>query len=117
MADREDIPILREELEDRFGPPPQEVDNLLLIADLRALAGMANIESVQHTKDSIVLGLRSPVGGARAPLQQTLGPSAEVGNQQVHLPMRRLGDEWLSRLTRVLERFLIFYDRMASLPN
>ncbi|HIM37633.1 MAG TPA: transcription-repair coupling factor [Dehalococcoidia bacterium] len=116
-ADREEIPILREELEDRFGPPPQEVDNLLLVADLRALAGMANIESVQHTKDSIVLGLRSPVGGARAPLQQTLGPSAEVGNQQVHLPMRRLGDEWLSRLTRVLERFLIFYERMSSLPS
>ena len=114
---RDEIPELREELQDRFGPPPEEVDNLLLIADLRALAAMVNIESIQHSKEAIVLALRSPVGGARGPLQQTLGPSANVGNQQVHLPLRRLGDEWLSRLTRVLERFLIFHERLAALPD
>lgn len=116
-TDREEIPRLREEMQDRFGPPPQEVDNLLVIADLRALAGMVNIESIHHNDEAIVLALRSPVGGARAPLQQTLGPSANVGNQQVHLPLRRLGDEWLSRLTRVLERFLIFHERLAALPG
>ncbi len=117
MTSRGEIPELREELQDRFGPPPEEVDNLLLIADLRALAGMVDIESIQHTKEAIVLGLRSPVGGARGPLQQTLGPSANVGNQQIHLPLRRLGDEWISRLTRVLERFLIFHERLADLPG
>ncbi len=114
---RSQIPQLREELQDRFGPPPQEVDNLLVIADLRALAAMVDIESIQHTKEAIILGLRAPVGGARGPLQQALGPSANVGNQQIHLPLRRLGDEWLSRLTRVLERFLIFHERLAALPD
>ena len=116
-TNRHEIPQLREELEDRFGAPPQEVDNLLVIADLRVLAAMVNIESIHQTDEAIVLALRSPVGGARAPLQQTLGPSAIVGNQQVHLPLRRLGDDWLSRLTRVLERFLIFHERLAALPD
>ena len=114
---RHEIPQLREELQDRFGPPPQEVDNLLVIADLRVLAAMVNIESIIHTDEAIVLTLRAPVGGAKAPLQQSLGPSAIVGNQQVHLPLRRLGDEWLTRLTRVLERFLVFHERLASLPG
>jgi hypothetical protein len=61
--------------------------------------------------------LRSPIGGARAPLQQALGPSANVGNQQIHLPLRRMGDEWLSRLTRVLERFLVFQERLSALAQ
>ena len=117
ITNRKAINDFREELRDRFGPPPEEVENLLIIADLRVLGGAVNIESIRHDKEAIVLNLRAPVGGARAPLQQALGPSASVGNQQVHLPLRRLGDEWLSRLTRVLERFLVFQERIATLPG
>ena len=95
---------------------PEEVENLLVLADLRAMAGRLQIESIQHHNEAIVLTLRSPVGGAKAPLQQALGPTANVGNQQIHLSLRRMGDEWLSRLTRVLQRFLVFQDRLASLP-
>ena len=116
-AQRQEIPELREELRDRFGPLPREVENLLLITDLRALAGTLGIESVHKIDEAIVLTLRSSVGGARAPLQQALGPSANVGNKQIHLPLRRLGDEWLSRLTNVLERFLVFQERLNTLAG
>ena len=116
MTDRRGISALRDELKDRFGPPPAEVESLLTLAELRALAGFVNIESVVHNKESITLSLRAPVGGARDPLQQALGPSAVVGNQQIQLPLRRLGDEWLSRLTRVVERFAVFQDRLFKLP-
>ena len=117
IMERRDIPGLRDELRDRFGPLPLDVENLLMVADLRALAGNVGIESVQHNGESIVLTLRSPVGGARVPLQQALGPSANVGNKQIHLPLRRLGNEWLSRLTKVLERFLVFQARLATLAD
>lgn len=117
VAQRKEIPGLREELKDRFGPLPEEVENLLIISDLRALAGAVGIEAVQNTGEAIVMTLRSPVGSARAPLQQALGPSANVGNQQIHLPLRRMGDEWLSRLTRVLERFLVFQERLSALAQ
>ena len=117
VAQRKEIPGLREELKDRFGPLPEEVENLLIISDLRALAGAVGVEAVQNTGEAIVMTLRSPVGGARAPLQQALGPSANVGNQQIHLPLRRMGDEWLSRLTRVLERFLVFQERLSALAQ
>jgi transcription-repair coupling factor (superfamily II helicase) len=114
LSDSDDIPEIREELRDRFGPVPEEVENLLTMAGLRALAATVGIESVVQTKESIVLSLRVPVGGARVPLQKALGPSVQVGNTQMHMPLRRLGDQWLSRLTRVLERFYAFQETLKE---
>ena len=74
-----------------------------------------DIESIHHNDEAIVLTLKSPVGGARAALQKALGPSARVGNQQVHLAFRRLEGDWLPRFTRILGRFLAFQERLASL--
>lgn len=116
ITERTDIAGLRDELRDRFGPVPEELENLLLVADLRAIAGSLQIESIQHSNNAILLILRSPVGGAKEALQQALGPSASVGNKQIQLPLRRAGDEWLSRLTRVLQRLLVFQARLDNLP-
>ena len=115
LASRSDIPEIRNELRDRFGPLPDEVENLLVVADVRALAASAGVESVIKGADAIVLSLRVPVGGARIPLQRALGPSVKVGNTQIQMPLRRLGDEWLSRLTRVIERFLVFQENLKNL--
>ena len=114
IKNRDQIPELREELRDRFGPPPKETENLLLLAGLRTLAGSVGIHSVVHDGESIVLSLGVPVGGARVPLEKALGPAARVGNQQIHLSVRQLGEHWLSRLTMVIERLQVF---QASLRN
>ena len=116
ITDRSQIPEIRDELKDRFGPPPQEIENLLVLADLRVLGGALNIESINYNDEAIELRLRSPVGGAKAALQKALGPSAKVGNQQIHVAFRRLEGEWLSSFTKVLRRFLAFNERLASLP-
>ena len=117
MTDSEGIPEIREELRDRFGPLPEEVENLLDLAGLRVLAADVGVESIVQGTEAIVLSLRVPVGGARVPLQRALGPSVQVGNSQMHMPLRRLGDEWLSRLTRVLERFLAFQENLTALAG
>ena len=117
ITDRQSVPELREELRDRFGPLPAEVESLLYLADLRALGGTLGIESIQRSSEAIVLTLHLTVGGARDPLQQALGPAASVGNQQVHLSLRRLGDRWLSQITQVLERFLVFQERLKQLAG
>ena len=114
MTDADYIPGIREELRDRFGPLPDEVENLLTLASLRALAADVGVESIVQGNDAIILSLRTPVGGARVPLQRALGPSVQVGNTQMQMPLRRLGDEWLSRLTRVLERFLVFQQTLRE---
>ena len=115
--DRREVPELREELRDRFGPLPQDVENLLQVAGLRALAGSLGILSITKSSDAIMLALDGPVGAARVPLQRALGPSANVGNQQIQLPLRRLGDQWLSRLTRILERYQAFRDSLQSMAG
>ncbi len=115
ITERREVPELREELRDRFGPLPQEVENLLLLVDLRALAHAVGIESVVRSGDVIVVALREPVGGAKLPLQRALGPSVNVGNQQMTLATRQLGLQWLTRLTRVLERLQAFQERVRDL--
>ena len=117
MTDADYIPEIRDELRDRFGPLPEEVENLLTLASLRALAADVGVESIVQGNDAIVLSLRTPVGGAKVPLQRALGPSVQVGNTQMQMPLRRLGDEWLSRLTRVLERFLVFQESVSALTD
>ncbi|MDA0262994.1 MAG: transcription-repair coupling factor [Chloroflexi bacterium] len=114
LSDPDDLPEIREELRDRFGPLPEEVENLLTLANLRTLAASVGLESLVQGNDAIVMSLRVPVGGARVPLQRALGPSVQVGNTQMQMPLRRLGDEWLSRLTRVLERFGAFQENLRQ---
>ncbi|PKB79236.1 MAG: transcription-repair coupling factor [SAR202 cluster bacterium Io17-Chloro-G9] len=117
ISDRGEVPRLRDELRDRFGPLPQEVENLLVVTDLRAMAGSLGILSIIKGEDSIVLALDGPVGGARVPLQRALGPSANVGNQQIQIPTRRLGEQWLSRLTSMLGRFQAFRDSLQAMAR
>ena len=115
LTERRELPEIREELRDRFGPVPDEVENLLKVSELRAIAGAAGAESVIRSSEAIVITLRNAVGGAKAPLQRALGPSAQVGNAQIQMPLRPLGDQWLSRLTRALERMQVFMDNMRQL--
>ena len=114
LTDRKQIPVIKQEMRDRFGPLGEEVENLLVIADLRALAAGLGIESILHTSDAFVVQLRVPVGGARLALQRALGSSVSVGNQQLRLPTRQLGDQWLTRLTRTLERFRLFQEKVLA---
>ena len=117
IREHQEVPLLGQELRDRFGPLPEEAENLLQLAELRALAGGLGIESIVGGDRAIVLQLSVPVGGARVPLQRALGPSVIVGNQQIQLPTRQLGDQWMSRLTRVLERFRAFQESLNSLAG
>ena len=113
--DRRAAPELREELRDRFGPLPPAVENLLTLIDLRALAFAVGVESILHSSGGITLGLREEVGSAKLPLQRALGSAASVGNRQIKLSMRALGDQWLTRLTRTLERLQVFQERLSSM--
>jgi transcription-repair coupling factor (superfamily II helicase) len=115
LTERRELPEIREELRDRFGPIPDEVESLLKVAEIRAVAGAGGAESVIRSSEAIVITLRNPVGGAKAPLQRALGPATQVGNSQIQMPLRPLGEQWLSRLTRTLERLQVFMDNMRQL--
>jgi transcription-repair coupling factor (superfamily II helicase) len=111
----EEAKELGEELRDRFGPPPPEVEDLLALVDLRLLAGSLGVESVTNSGNSVLLVFREPVGSFRVPLQRALGPSVDVGNKQMRLSLRGAGDQWLPQITRVMQRLQVFQQRLQSL--
>ena len=115
MKDRSEVKEMAGELIDRFGPLPEAVENLLALVDLRTLAGSLDVESIVHSREGISVNFRNPVGSARTPLQRALGPSVQVGNHRMAIAARDLGDQWLARLTRVLERLHVFQERLRSL--
>jgi transcription-repair coupling factor (superfamily II helicase) len=70
-AEPADLALLRDELEDRFGPPPQPVLNLLALQEARVRFGQAGVRSV---------GLR---GGrlTATPVVLGEGPAAELARE------------------------------------
>ena len=68
-----------------------------------------------QANNAITLNFKDPIASARTPLQRALGPSVKVGNQQLQVPLRGLGEQWLSRFTLILERLKIFQERLNSI--
>jgi transcription-repair coupling factor (superfamily II helicase) len=50
-----ELPELRRELQDRFGPPPPEVDNLLYLLRTKMLAAEAAVEGVSVENGQILV--------------------------------------------------------------
>jgi len=107
-----DLDDLHDELRDRFGPVPKNVDLLLHEAKLRVLAERTSVDSVTASADRATLALKEPTGGARAALQKTLGRRVDVGHMQVRVEIDRESNDWLDELAAVLEQMEMFRARM-----
>ena len=114
VTGRAQVKEIEEELRDRFGPLPETVERLLQLVDLKALAATVDVESIAQSAEGITVHFRNPVGSARVALQRALGPSVNVGNLRLTISQRELGDNWLSRLTRILERLRVFRSRLQT---
>ena len=117
VSHRQELSPLREELHDRFGALPEEVENLLYLLEVRALADQVGVESVTLDEHYSVLRLKSPVGGARPALEKSLEGLAQVGNAQVRVPWHRQEVVWKGRLLAVLERLIAFQKRVDHLDQ
>ena len=98
----EQIEALRQELGDRFGGLPAEVDNLLYAVKIKALAAKAGIESISTEHGEIILRLFEGMRFDRQKLSPVLRDGIKVGTTQLRLNRRWLGKEW----KRVLEDIL-----------
>ena len=106
----EELEALRRELDDRFGTPPREVENLLYGVRVKLLGAKSGIESIANDDGEIVLrrfegmrfdrnrlepyvrGLRLPVG------------SLHVDALAIRLSPRRIGAAWPKVLEDVVRR-------------
>ena len=97
-----DIDALAQELNDRFGPMPKAVENLMFQLHLKVLAAKAQITTIGRDRERGNIVLRSDAleHVDRVGLQHRLGSLAAVQRREIHLPLK---DEWRVSLVRVLE--------------
>ena len=116
ITDRTLIDAVRSDLQDRFGPPPPAVENLLAVTDLRCLGLAAGVESISGaTGDGIVtVVFRQPVGDARLALQNKMGPGVLVSRRDMQIRTTGDSDHGLARLARSIRRVISFIDEMQQ---
>jgi len=95
-----ELDALAEEFEDRFGPPPPSVQNLLYQLKVKLLAESAGLASIAVEGKQIVL--RYPEGVIPENLPD-LGPHVRVGKVALWLGFIELAD-WMEQLFEILQK-------------
>jgi transcription-repair coupling factor (superfamily II helicase) len=102
MTDERETGAFAQELTDRFGPPPLEVNNLLYIVRVKALGARAGIESISAENDEIVLRLFEGMRFDQGKLAPFLRPGITVGSGQLRMAMTQPGKGWQKVLEEIL---------------
>ena len=112
-----DLDEIREEMRDRFGPVPRNVELLLAAEKMRVLAEHAGVDSVNIGETRATLNLKEPTGGARTALQKALGRGVTVGHMQIRVDIDRDEPDWIEELTAVFDGMLIFRERLIAMAQ
>ena len=110
----DDLEEMNEEMADRFGPLPWQVENLLYVARLRLKAEGAGIESVYRDERYVVLKLIEETGGARSALQRALGRGVRVGLSQIRLDLAAISQDWELALVSIVDGIAAFRKRLTA---
>lgn len=96
------------ELRDRFGPLPEEVENLLYQLRVKATALQLGIQAIVREEDHIVIRAPGLEYIDREALQHKLGSAPRVSRRQITLPL----DEqkaWRDTLDRILSEIAVLH--------
>ncbi|MCW5853550.1 MAG: transcription-repair coupling factor [Anaerolineae bacterium] len=93
------IDLMAQELADRFGPPPPEVQSLLYLLRVKLRAQQAGVHTIQREGENVILRTDRIPRGIQQTLQRRLASQAQVASNQVRLPMR--GD-WQAAILQTL---------------
>ena len=103
LAELADLAALRDELRDRYGPPPEPVRNLLYGVEvkLRAVKAGATEVRARGAELRVVLG-RDIATEERVRVLRSF-PRAQTGQRQIRLSVLDGKGDWRDTLTRVLD--------------
>jgi transcription-repair coupling factor (superfamily II helicase) len=100
----EEVADIAQEFQDRFGPLPEPVNNLLYIVKIKVLATKAKVSSISTQGRQIVIKPQETVIASVA--KQSPGKSYDgaikIGATQIKLDTRLLGDRWKVVLEEIL---------------
>jgi transcription-repair coupling factor (superfamily II helicase) len=99
----DDLRKAEEEMRDRFGALPVEVQNLLTTVRLKIMAGAAKVHSI--ALDGENLTLRLDPGGLydRVSLYRKYGAEARISNALLRVPRRLLTDDGIGDIKEILQ--------------
>ncbi len=109
-----DVDAMGDELVDRFGTLPWQVQNLLYVTKLKLAAAHANILSVNRDNGTVVLRLRDSVGGARQALRRHLGDHVDIGNTQVRVDISQASNGWERSLLETVQQIGQFTEQISA---
>ena len=100
----EQIETLAQEFNDRFGPLPPEVENLLYAVRIKTLAAKVGIESITTEHGEIILRLFEGLRFDRQKLEPLLGDGIKFHPIHLRLNPKQLGSRWQQVLEEVVKR-------------
>jgi transcription-repair coupling factor (superfamily II helicase) len=94
-------------LRQRFGPRPEELDNLLLALRVRLVAAAAGAQAVETDREQVVVSFAPGHGLPLRDLAESgPGKALEAGNNRLRLRPDLLGDRWPELLLGSLRRLV-----------
>jgi len=102
LRSEEEIAAMEQELIDRFGPLPQEAQNLFLQLQLKVWALRGGVESIATDSGQVVVRFGSLTQSARQTIARNLAGRGRVGKDQIWLPLEAR-DDWPDLLMDTLK--------------
>ena len=106
LSRAQDIKDIARELRDRFGPLPEEVENLLYVVEIKQLATEARLESISTENKQIVLHFNHGTDLNKLFLTKDVKSGIKVGHDRIKLDIKILGNSWQEVLRDVLRNLL-----------
>ncbi len=113
-ASTNEVDAMGDELVDRFGTLPWQVQNLLYVTKLKLAAAQAGILAINRENDTVTLRLKDSVGGAKPALQRHLGDHVDIGNTQLHVHISHASNGWEPALLQTVRQLAQFTEQMVS---
>jgi len=98
----EQIEAMTAEFNDRFGPPPQPVKNLLAMVRLKVEAAALGFEAIALKDNELVLTVKRTIVPNRIALYRRFRNEARVQQGVIRIPRRLFGTNWLEQLQELL---------------
>ncbi|HEV8470917.1 MAG TPA: transcription-repair coupling factor [Candidatus Limnocylindria bacterium] len=104
LATLDDLGGLREELRDRYGPPPEPVRNLLYGVEVKLRAAKAGATEVRARGAELRVVLGHDIQPAERERLARSFPRAQAGQRQIRLSVLDAKGDWRDALTGLLDR-------------
>ena len=102
LLTEEEINVMAQELEDRFGELPEPVANLLYQLRLKVLAVESGAQAISVDSGQIVIKAEGLEALDRAGLQRRLGSQIRVSRRQIWMPLHPNPSLWQAELEKIL---------------